>query len=64
MGNNQKVAPSVDVNGGNFEAKSLEDFIEQMKRLQLDGWQICHIKAFVGVKKYPEGWQESIVSQQ
>lgn len=61
-----KKLPCINVDGGNFEAVSLDDFIEQMRKLQLDGWQICHIKAYVGVKSYENAIdnQAAIVSQQ
>ena len=56
--NDNQTMPPCDVTGGNFEAKSLADFIEQMKQLETDGWEICHIKAFVGVRTYPIASQQ------
>lgn len=60
------ILPCINVDGGNFEAVSLDNFIEQMQKLQLDGWQICYMKAFVSVKSYMKTIdnQDTTVSQQ
>ena len=66
MSDKATTLPCINVNGGNFESASIDEYIEQMRKLQLDGWQICHIKAFVGVKSYVNAAdeQETIALQQ
>lgn len=64
MSDKLNVGYDIDVNGGNFEAVSLDDFVKQMEQLQQDGWEICYIKAFIGVKRDTDMHQDTIASQQ
>lgn len=50
MSDKATTLPCINVNGGNFESASLDDFIEQMRKLQLDGGKYAILKPLLASK--------------
>lgn len=50
---------SIDANMSVVEVESLDELKQHCDKIHKEGWEVCYIKAYIGIKKYSSSFDST-----